>query len=156
MKTAVVYESTFGNTEQIAKVIADVLAELGPVQLLRAGQAKSLDLDEVQLLVIGSPTQKHSPSPTVQTWLAGLPRGTLQGVQAAAFDTRYRMHRFISGSAAVNIANLLRQKGARRVVPPERFFIAEKQGPLFEDELERAGNWARRILDQVGERFGVV
>lgn len=148
MNTLIMYDSTFGNTEQIARAIADTLREHGTVRLFRASKAGSLDLKEADLLVIGGPTQRHGLSPALRAFLERLPRRTLRGLSAATFDTRYHMSAWKSGSAAPRIASRLKRTGASLVVPPESFFVAEREGPLEEGELERAGRWALEVYEQ--------
>jgi hypothetical protein len=50
------------------------------------------------------------------------------------------------GYAARRIANRLKKCGGKLVVPPERFFVEGTEGPLKEGEVERAADWARRIM----------
>jgi len=146
MNAFVIYDSTFGNTEQIARAIADTLGEQGSVRVARVGEAGTLDVEGLDLLVLGCPTQRHKPTPAVQAFLVSLPRGALQGLPAAAFDTRYRKARWLTGAAARGIAKRLRKTGASPLLPPESFFVAARLGPLEEGELQRAGDWAREVL----------
>jgi hypothetical protein len=53
-----------------------------------------------------------------------------------------------SGSAASRIASKLKRTGASLILPPESFFVAEREGPLEEGELERAARWAEGIFEQ--------
>jgi uncharacterized protein (DUF2384 family) len=82
-------------------------------------------------------------------------------VPVAAFDTRYRMSQFLSGSAAVRIASRLKRAGAWLVVPPESFFIERDVSPKGEKrrhemerlepgEEERAAEWAAIIRERMG------
>lgn len=58
MKTLVIYDSVFGNTEKVAQAIAAALGtQAVPVSQVEAGQMQGLDL-----LVAGSPTRKFSPT----------------------------------------------------------------------------------------------
>jgi flavodoxin I len=158
MNTLIVYDSKFGNTEQIARVIA---ARLGSARLLRAEEAGVLDRTECDLLIVAGPTQRHGASLALQEWLERIPRGALKDVPAAAFDTRYRMSRLLSGSAAARIASRLKRAGARLVVPPESFFMERDVPPQGEkrrhamERLEpgeegRATEWAASILERMG------
>jgi len=51
-----------------------------------------------------------------------------------------------SGSAAHRIASRLKRTGASLLVEPESFFVAEREGPLEEGELERAARWAEEVF----------
>ena len=74
--------------------------------------------------------------------------GIAHGLGAAAFDTRYHMSAWKSGSAASRIASILKRAGASLVLSPESFFVAEREGPLEEGELERAAQWAEQVFEQ--------
>ena len=149
MKALVIYDSKFGNTEQVTQAIADTLGEEGMVQLISVDEADALELEGVDLLVLGGPTQRHGLSPAVRAWLELIPRGVMRGLFVAAFDTRYRMPRWKSGSAALAIARKLRRKGASLLLPAESFFVVGREGPLEDGELERAARWARLILERL-------
>jgi flavodoxin len=148
MKTLMIYDSRFGNTEQIARAIADVLEKHGAVQLVPATEADTPDLRGVDLLVLGCPTQHHGLTPAMQTLFEHMPREALYGLATVTFDTRYRMVEFLSGSAAHLMAQRLKRAGARLLLPPESFFVHASEGPLEDGELERAGQWAERIFEQ--------
>lgn len=146
MNTLIIYDSTYGNTELIARAIAGRLGERETVKLFHAQEAGSPELKGVDLLIIGCPTQRHGFTPALRALLENIPRGALKGVTAAAFDTRYRMTRIFSGSAAQLIAKRLERAGASLIFPPESFYVVEREGPLEDGELERAIQWAGEIL----------
>ena len=148
MNALVIYDSTFGNTELIAQTIADTLADQGSVQLVQIHEASSLDLEGADLLVLGCPTQRHKPTPAVQAFLGSISRRALQGLPAAAFGTRYRKARWLTGSAARAIAKSLRKAGASLLLPGESFFVVGSEGPLEEGELQRARDWAREVTER--------
>jgi flavodoxin len=158
MKVLIVYDSQFGNTERIARAMA---GRLGSARLLRVAEADARDLTPCDLLIVAGPTQRQKTSPAMQAWLERLPRGALKEVPAAAFDTRYRMSRFLTGSAAERIASRLKRAGTRLVVPPESFFMERDVPPAGEKrrhemerlepgEEERASEWAAGILERIG------
>jgi hypothetical protein len=97
------------------------------------------------MLIVGGPTQRHGASEALRVFLASMPRRSLLALAAAAFDTRYRMATWKSGSAARGIAGRLRRAGGTLVVPPESFFVAGREGPLEQGELERAAQWGERV-----------
>ena len=70
MNALIVYDSTFGNTERIARAIA---RRLGSTRLMRAEAAGALERPECDLLVVAGPTHRHGVSPTLQEWLERLP-----------------------------------------------------------------------------------
>lgn len=153
MKALVVYDSVFGNTEQVAQAMGQSLAQLGDVETRRVTDVEPKDLTEVDILVVGSPTRGFRPTPATKKLIERIPAGGLDGVRVAAFDTRFsvedtqsRILRFLVrlfGYAAGPIADRLEKKGGDRVAPPEGFIVEGTEGPLRQGELERATNWAR-------------
>ncbi len=149
MNSVVIYDSTFGNTEQIARAIAGRLGEHGTVQLMRSDEAASPDLKEMDLLVIGCPIHNQRMTPAIGALLANIPRQSLKGRAAATFDTRYQLNWLLSKfTAAQEIASKLKKTGASLIVPPEGFIVTGREGPLDEGEIERAAQWAERIFEQ--------
>jgi flavodoxin len=149
MNTLIIYDSAFGNTEHIALAIAETLREHSQVQLTLVDEASKFDPKTVDLLIVGCPTQRHGLTPGIRTYLDKLPRGALDGVMAAAFDTRYRMSVWISGSAAWSVGRHLQRAGALLVLPPESFFVTNREGPLEDGEIERAVRWTNAILEML-------
>jgi len=147
MNTLVIHDSKFGNTARLAGVIAERLGAAGPVRLASV-EAAPFDFADVDLLVIGGPTQLHGIRPPLRALFEQLPRGTLDNVLAAAFDTRMPGRALFTGAAARNIGHWLKRMGARVVVPPESFLVTGREGPLADGEWERAQTWADQVLAQ--------
>lgn len=159
MKVLVIYESVYGNTKEIAQAIGGVVG--GDVKVLRAGKANPGELNGVDLLIVGSPTQAFRPVAPVQAFIADIPKDALKGAGTAAFDTRIpeseagkglRFFMKIGGYAAGPIAKALKKKGGIPAAPPEGFFVKDKEGPLQEGELERAAYWAKEVAASAGQR----
>ena len=156
MKTLIVYDSFFGNTEQVARAIGNALGVQPDVNVLRVGDVKPEHLTGLNLLIVGSPTRAFSPSPAIKEFLARIPKQGLRGVTVAAFDTRVALSdvnsRVLSvfagifGYAAQPIADRLAKKGEKLCLPPEGFFVQGTEGPLKAGELERATAWAKQIM----------
>jgi len=148
MNTLIIYDSTFGNTEQLARAMASRLGDYGMVILFRVPEAGALEIKDADVLIIGGPTQRHGLSPAMRAFLGRMSRRSMHGLGAAAFDTRYHMSAWKSGSAASRIASILKRAGASLVLSPESFFVAEREGPLEEGELEHAAQWAEQVFEQ--------
>jgi flavodoxin len=149
MNAVIVYDSQYGNTERIARVIADELGEFGEVRATLVHQAHLDGLRSVDLLVMGCPTQGWRPTPTMLSFLEGISSEELHGPALACFDTRFKLPRWMTGSAAKVMADELQERGVQLLVPPESFFVKGMEGPLRSGELERAASWARTLLEEV-------
>ena len=147
MRTLVIYDSIYGNTEKIAQAIASVLGERATVHLARVGQDEPVDWSEFELVVMGGPIHRVNLSAAMKALLKEMPKRALRGACVAAFETCYRNPRWQRGAAARRLARKARKLGGRLVVPAESFFVAGREGPLEEDEEGRAREWARTILE---------
>src|SRR5665647_662085 len=163
MKALVVYESLFGNTEQVAQAITNGLAQHGDVQMVEVTKAPTELTEPVDLIVIGGPTHAFSMSREstredafkqgasqgskdvgVREWLGQLRRGQHHEL-VATFDTKVDRVRHLPGSAARGAANAAHRLGYRTVVKPMSFYVQGVSGPLLEGELGRARAWGERL-----------
>ncbi len=162
MKVLVIYDSAFGNTEQIAQAMGDALRSqddagiVHDANIVRAGSARLEHLKGLDFLIVGSPTQGFRATEATTQFLTSIPDEGLKGIKVAAFDTRFSIEDTKSfalrlllkkgGFAAKPIADALVKKGGEMRVPPEGFIVKEKKGPLKEGELERAAAWAKQVV----------
>jgi len=153
VKALILFDSFFGNTEQIGLAIAKAFDNETTVAK-RINEAIPADLEGITHLVIGSPTRGFRPSEGTTAFLKTLP-ANLKSVKVATFDTRIdletikgKLWRYVvdkGGYAATTIAKQLTQRKALLVVPAEGFFVTGEQGPLKEGETERALEWGKKI-----------
>jgi flavodoxin I len=147
MKTLVVYDSVYGNTEKIARAIGEAIP--GEVPVLRVGQVNLGDLETADLLILGSPTHGSMPTGTVQRLLERIGSPAREGAKVATFDTRLTwgfLRRW--GFAASKMADALKEKGWTLAGTPGGFFVRGlKKGPLKRGEAERAAAWAKEIIE---------
>lgn len=158
-RAVVVYESMFGNTQEIARAIADGLGSVPGMEVVteEVGRAPAL-VAGADLLVVGAPTHALTLSrPATRKDAASKARGALVsagvGVRewlevvelagappvAATFDTRIKKP-LLPGSAAKAARRLLHRRGIQ-VVDVESFWVADLLGPLRDGEVERARRW---------------
>lgn len=149
MNALVIYDSKFGNTEQIARVISNMFSEFGQARAIRVDPTQPVDFQGVDLLVLGCPTQGWRPTPAMQTFLVNVSPKSLKGLAVACFDTRFNKPRWMTGSAARVMDKKLRGMGVLPTLPPESFFVAETEGPVASGELERAAKWARVLREKI-------
>jgi len=159
----VVYESMFGNTEQIAQAVAAGLARVMPVEPLEVQHAPSEGVERATLVVAGGPTHafsmtrestrtdafrqgatQGSESTGLREWLDSLPRGH-HAPKVATFDTRVAKVRHLPGSAAKSAAKAAHRHGFEQAAKPESFYVDDVAGPLLDGELERAEAWGAEL-----------
>ena len=163
MKSLIVFESMFGNTEAFARDIADGLASTGArVAVADVRKVRPDDLRNCDLLVVGAPTHAFSLSRAgtrqdavrqgadpsraelgAREWLAGLTELVGHGDRpaAAVFDSRVEKVRRLPGSAARRAAKTLRGLGFTVVDRPMSFYVLDVKGPVATGERSRARSW---------------
>ena len=167
MKALVVYESMFGNTEQIARAIAEGLGVSGDVQVTEVSDAPSQPDPEVGLIVAGGPTHAFSMSRAktradaisqgategerafgLREWMAALPSGH-HAEKMATFDTKIASMRHFPGSAAKGAAKAAGRHGYESVARAESFYVHDVDGPLLDGELDRARGWGKKLAESI-------
>jgi flavodoxin len=155
MKTLVIYASRTGNTRTIAEAIAETMNERGAAVDVFDAEHAPTTLPKSDLIFIGGPTERHTLTPSMVSFFDRLEGGSLRGRSCAAYDTRMQWPRFLSGSAAGDIAKRLLAAHAAVVAGPESFLVrtAPKLGyELVCGELARARTWAADVADVVGAK----
>jgi flavodoxin I len=89
MKAIVFYDSTYGNTEQVAKAIGNAFGA-GEIGMFRVREANYNDIGSVPLLIIGSPTNGGRMTPDLKLFIEKIPDTFIKGKKVAAFDTRLK------------------------------------------------------------------
>jgi len=162
MRALVVYESVFGNTEEIARAVAAGLSETFEVTFADVNSMPpAFGMD---LIVAGGPTHAFGlsrPSTREQATRQGTVRPGAVGlreyldcsppltdIRAAAFDTKVNKPR-MPGSAARKAQHQLRRLGCRIVLPAQSFFVSGTTGPLITGEEKRARDWGLALASTV-------
>jgi menaquinone-dependent protoporphyrinogen IX oxidase len=149
MNSLVVYGSRYGNTHKVAEAITFELGKHGMAHLVSAEEARKVLPEQVDLIVVGGPTEAHRVTEPVAQFFDRVGRDQLVGVAAAAFDTRLRWPEWLSGSAAAGIAQRLHQARAKLIAPEASFFVSGKLPVLEPGEVERAAAWAASLAAKV-------
>jgi len=175
MKVAVVFESLYGHTHEVAEAVAAGVRDAWPdaqVELVRVGEADPRNAAEADLLVIGGPThmrgmttglsrklgisaeakkdpaERHELEPDAEG--PGI-RDWFHGLPKATGTRRAaafdtRLEGRLAGGAASAIARRLRSHGYDVVNEPEGFLVADGgDGPLVAGEANRARAWGAAL-----------
>jgi len=170
MRALVIYESLWGNTEQLARAMATELETTMAVEVIDSDSAPA-SVDGFDMLVVGGPTHAfsmsrpatrgqagsqhhapHVPDRGIREWLDVLNRPA-NDITALAFDTRVNKPR-LPGSAAKAIRHELRSLGFDTPIKAETFRVNDYEGPLIDGELGRAATWIRDAVAQTGQSRG--
>jgi flavodoxin len=165
MRSLIVYESMFGNTEHVARAIAAGISKHMEVELVPVTDASVHASGAYDLVVVGGPTHAfsmsrpstredaqrqgaHATTATkdvgIREWLDALPQRSYSGL-AATFDTRVARVRHLPGSAAKKAAKVLHRHGLSIVSTPQSFYVDDTDGPLIDGEIERAEAWGNEL-----------
>ena len=88
MKVLVIYDTNFGNTKRIAETISKGLGK--DSRVMPVSDFSKKELEGTGLLVVGGPVNAWRPTEKINKFLAGFGEGQLEGIKAAAFDTRMK------------------------------------------------------------------
>jgi hypothetical protein len=166
MGVVVVQESMFGNTAEVARAVADGLAEGGvDARVVPVGEAPTAFGADVTAVLVGGPTHAFSmsrestradaakqgatgrPEMGIREWIGALePRPRLPIV---TFDTRVKV-RLLPGSAAHAAVSALKAAGFGAAEQGETFWVEGKAGPMRDGELDRARAWGRSLATRFG------
>jgi len=158
MKTLIIYDSVFGNTEQIALAIANFPEFANNAEAVRVQNVKTEHFNGINLLVVGSPTRQFRATTDISSFISDIPDHSLNDIFVAGFDTRLslkviksKVFRYIvdkGGYAAKIITEKLVIKGGKLLLPPEGFYVCGEEGPLETGECDRAADWAKKLMNQ--------
>lgn len=164
MRALVVFESIWGNTEQLAREVA---AGLGGdrTDVMDAASAPGVIGPEVDVVVVGGPTHAFSmstaatresarkqgaeriPERGIREWIEAQ-QSPGRAIPVATFDTRVVTPR-LPGSAAKKAMKRLVGLGFRAIAKPETFDVHGYSGPVADGELERARQWGEDLARQL-------
>jgi menaquinone-dependent protoporphyrinogen IX oxidase len=152
MKGIVVYDTSYGNTKKIAETIAETMKEPGiEVDLFYVKDVKKLSGKNCDFLILGSPTKFGTMSFTIKFFLGKVKSEEWMNKPFAAFDTenpenveQARIQKK-EWSAAEKIAEKLREKKMKQLLPVLKALVLGQKGPLVEGEIDRTTDYAREL-----------
>lgn len=159
MKACVVYDSFFGNTAKIAGIIGSTLEQSFDVQVQSVSGWDEIDLKEVQLLVVGSPTRAFEPTKPIKIALQNLKAVDYPHLRIACFDTRMDVQKVnnkilnffvrFRGYALDTMEKIVKKNGFLLAYSGIGFFVDDSEGPLSGGETDKAVQWANKLLEKV-------
>src|SRR4030065_2232338 len=138
MKGIVAYDTSYANTKTIAETISETLKESGiEVDAFYVKDVKKLSPKDYNFLVLGSPTKFGTMSFTVKGFLGKVKSKEWMNKPFAAFDTENPENiERKEGSAAEKIAERLREKRMKQLLPVLKAAVLGEKGPPVEGEIE--------------------
>jgi hypothetical protein len=178
MKAVVIVESMFGSTLSIAEAIREGMQAHSSVSVISVTRAVPTPFTHADVAVVGGPTHRRRMSTDasrtgaavlaldpsagldlehdatgggIREWLGLVRREDFPQLHAA-FDTRVRGFRLITGAASLQIDRKLRDLGSEPVLPPMSFLVGPDH-KLLEGEWERAREWGDHLARATQERL---
>ncbi len=156
MKGLVLFRSYYGNTKQIAKVIAEQIAVLGHEASVHDLTHKLPDLTGVDFLVIGAPTRMAKVSRKATAALRQLRKKGFAGKPIAVFDTYgpvpadpqelAKVNRWLNPGAAGILQKVAKEEGMNVYARTLRCPVEGMSGPLAEGDLRNAAAFASEFV----------
>lgn len=134
-KAIVIYDTRFGNTEKVAKALAEGMKTQGiKVDYIHLDKADVNKLNNYDILVIGGPTHMHGISKPMKAFLEKLTSVDIKAKKAFAFDTK--VESWWAGSAAKGIEKKLKNLKMNIVKPHHSAIVTGREGPLADGTEE--------------------
>jgi len=151
MNVIILYDTKFGNTEDIAKAIGEGMKEVGfdDVLVQNGGKTTHNELLERDIWIFGCPTHRGKTSSHFKRLLKWMKKDTIPDTYGFAFETRLEDK---EGGAASIIQDVMAGAGIEIINEPESFIVLEKEGPLAEGEERRAMTLGRKIAGEMRNR----
>jgi flavorubredoxin len=153
-KAVVICDSTFGNTERIARAFAQGMAKQGiKVDCVRVDEVVVDKLVEYDFLAIGGPTHRLGISEPMKEFLEELKTIDISGKKGFCFDTRVQscFNRFDLNSAAKRIEKRMKKMKVKMIKPRKSAIVQGREGPLeegMEKMFEQIGGEVAKLLQR--------
>lgn len=148
MKGTVVYYSKWGNCGQVAEAACRGLRESGQdASLVEAKAVQGLG-DDMEFLVVGSPTRVGKMAGPVRKFIKREVSGDWSGKPFAAFGTMresFKEKGEKQSGSAEDVNRALTEKGLVPVAGPFQATVGGMKGPLTEGELDRAFEFGKEV-----------
>lgn len=153
MKAIVLFDTIYGNTERIARLLAAGLQESGvEAESVNIKEAQTDALAGYDLLALGAPTQYFTASKPLKAFLERLKGIELKGKKGFAFDTRLDSR--LSGSAAKFIEKRLQELGFIIIRPRASALVMCEKGARPEETILKEGMEER--FESIGKELGAL
>jgi flavodoxin len=148
-RVAIVYESKYGNTAQVAEAIRAALRGAGVSEVV-SEKIDSADVNRVvtfDAILIGSPNHMGGPTRRVRKFIRSLAVFDLSGKRLAFFDT------YIGGDFGRAVVRMedefkARNQDALVVTPGLSLRVEGMKGPLADGELVKGADFVKSVIEQ--------
>ncbi len=151
-KVLIIFDTTYGNTEQLAKEIASGIEDSGESEcaVLNQKDAKDVDYTQYDGVLFGGPVHAFRASRGIRDATNRACKAGLDGKLVAAFDTYLAKRHEHKGTQGIE--KILRKKasGARLFSEGLSALVDTDKGPLNADEPGKAHEFGQRFAAELG------
>ena len=151
-KAIIIYESVYGNTEQIAIAIAEGIRQAGVAEckVTKTGGLHTDEMADYDLILLGCPNHNQEPALNMIKFIDRAHIVPLEDKIGAAFDTYTGGNK---GIAVRKLEEVIRKRltGIKLVLEGLSSKVEGRKGPLTEGEIELAQKFGHDIGQKVME-----
>jgi flavodoxin len=163
MKGLILYRSHYGNTRQVADSIAQEFTAQGNEAVVQDVRQKLPDLQDLDFVMVGSPTRFGKPDGKAVKVLKELKKKGFTGKPVAVFDTfgavpadpaeLEKARKWLYPGAAGIMQQVAKEQGLNIYPETLRCEVqAGMKGPLAEGQLEKATAFTREFLSKISAK----
>ena len=150
-KVLLVFDTTHGNTEKLARHIAEGIESTEKAECTVVGikDAPNQDMTSFDAVLFGGPIHAFRATRGIRNAVKDVAKLGLDGKVVAAFDTYLAASH--EGKAMRQIEDLIQKKakGAKLVKPGLTSLVDSMEGPLNEREPERAIEYGKMFVEHL-------
>lgn len=151
-KALIIYYSKFGNTKLVAESLAKGIINSGVVTTcIGIDNFQSINIDEYDLIAIGSPTHNLGAPTEIRNILKEIKRFDVRNKYFFAFDTRNKQllnnpkWKYFENSASKIIQSYIKRIGGNLIKERSSAIVEGQKGPLVNDALTQFMNIGKEI-----------
>ena len=163
MKALVLFRSYYGNTKQVAEVIAQQISALGHESNVQDIRQKLPDLNSVDFIMIGAPTRMARVNRKAIGVLKHLRKKGFAGKPIVVFDTygpvptkpeeMENAKKWLYPGAAGIMQKVARDLGLNVYENTLRCEVKEMKGPLVDNEQAKAASFTKEFISLIGKKL---
>lgn len=144
-----VYDTVYGNTKEVAGILAQILASRNHKVITSDASKASMGLvEQADFIFIGSPTHYWRPTRKIWDFILDISRSRIRGKYCVLYDTR--LEKLLAGSAVGKMVKAVLALNFKVLGKGEYFYVESSKGPLKLGEVgkcERLANKADSFIE---------